>query len=136
MTAKRLSDSMILCKVYHLDTRQEVIRLLEKTTEINILYDFYGSLLTEKQQLILECYYHDDWSLSEIANHQGTSRQAVFEGIKRAQQHLYELEEKLGMVAKCREREQLAMQILTRLASHPQLADELTPLIYQLIDLA
>lgn len=110
--------------------------MLEKTTEINLLYDFYGSLLTDKQQLILECYYHDDWSLSEIANHQGTSRQAVFEGIKRAQQHLQEFESKLGMVAKFRERELLAKQIIARLASDSQLATELTPLIHQLVELA
>ncbi len=109
--------------------------MLDKTTKINLLYDFYGSLLTKKQQLILECYYHDDWSLSEIANHQGTSRQAVFEGIKRAQQHLLDFESKLGMVAKFREREQIAKQVLTRLGSEPKLAKELAPLIHQLVDL-
>jgi predicted DNA-binding protein YlxM (UPF0122 family) len=108
--------------------------LLEQTTEINLLYDFYGSLLTKKQQLILECYYHDDWSLSEIANHQGTSRQAVFEGIKRAGQHLIEYENKLGMVAKYRERDQIAKKILSKLSADPSLEEELAPLIQQMID--
>jgi predicted DNA-binding protein YlxM (UPF0122 family) len=109
--------------------------MLEKTTEMNYLYDYYGSLLTKKQQFILECYYHDDWSLSEIANHQGTSRQAVFEGIKRAQQHMTEFEAKLELVAKHRERQQLAKKIITRLESELQHADELVPLIQQLVEL-
>jgi uncharacterized protein len=108
--------------------------MLEQTTEINLLYDFYGLLLTKKQQLILECYYLDDWSLSEIANHQGTSRQAVFEGIKRAEQHLIEFENKLGMVQKYRQRDQIAKKILSKLSADPTLQAEISPLIQQMID--
>lgn len=108
--------------------------VLEQTTEINLLYDFYGSLLTKKQQLILECYYLDDWSLSEIASHQGTSRQAVFEGIKRAEQHLIEFENKLGMMQKHRQRDQIAKKILSKLSADPTLQEEISPLIQQMID--
>jgi predicted DNA-binding protein YlxM (UPF0122 family) len=108
--------------------------MLEQTTEMNLLYDFYGTLLTKKQQFILECYYLDDWSLSEIAEHQGISRQAVFEGIKRAERHLIELENKLGMVAKHRQRERIAKEIRSKLMKHPTLEAEIGELLEQLID--
>ena len=39
---------------------------LEKSFYINELFDLYGSLLTKKQQEIIELYYCDDLSLSEI----------------------------------------------------------------------
>jgi predicted DNA-binding protein YlxM (UPF0122 family) len=108
--------------------------MLDQTTEINLLYDFYGSLLTEKQQFLMECYYFDDWSLSEIANHQGTSRQAVFEGMKRAEQHLIEYENKLELVAKHRQREQIAKKILSKISADSFVEEELTSLIRQMID--
>jgi uncharacterized protein len=41
--------------------------MLEDTTRINMLYDFYGSLLTEKQREFLELYYQHDLSLAEAA---------------------------------------------------------------------
>lgn len=79
--------------------------VLDQTTEVNLLYDFYGVLLTAKQQKLLELYYQEDWSLSEIAEHQEISRQAVFEAIKRAQVVLADYEAKLGLLAKYRERQ-------------------------------
>ena len=42
--------------------------MLEKTTRINYLYDFYQSLLTEKQKSYMSLYYLDDYSLGEIAD--------------------------------------------------------------------
>lgn len=108
--------------------------MLEQTTEMNLLYDFYGALLTKKQQFILECYYLDDWSLSEIAEHQGISRQAVFEGIKRAERHLINLESKLGMVAKHRQREQIAKEIREKLTNYPTLEAEIVALLEQIVD--
>ena len=43
------------------------IRALEKKNRINMLFDFYEQLLTEKQQTFLKYYFHDDYSLGEIA---------------------------------------------------------------------
>ncbi len=71
---------------------------LEKTNRINVLFDFYGSLLTEKQQTFLKCYFQDDYSLGEIAADFEISRQAVYEHLKRATQMLETYEEKLGLV--------------------------------------
>jgi len=74
--------------------------MLEKISHVVLLKDFYGPLLTQKQQDILNLHYENDWSLSEIADHMHTSRQAVFDMVKRAQAQLEELEEKLGVVEK------------------------------------
>lgn len=109
--------------------------MLERTTEMNLLYDFYGSLLTEKQQGLLEMYYLEDWSLSEIAEHQGVSRQAVFEAIKRAQATLVDLEEKLGLMNKHLMRQKLAEEILHRLEKMPEARDSVEPLVRQMVDL-
>lgn len=74
--------------------------VLEKTVRINLLFDFYHRLLTEKQQTFLRYYFHDDYSLSEIAAEFEISRQAVFEHIKRAQRMLEEYEQKLRLLEK------------------------------------
>jgi predicted DNA-binding protein YlxM (UPF0122 family) len=71
---------------------------LEKTNRINVLYDFYGALLTDKQQIFLKCYFHDDYSLGEIAADFHISRQAVYEHLKRAEQVLEDYDAKLQLV--------------------------------------
>ncbi|GAB6988880.1 putative DNA-binding protein [Paenibacillus pini] len=73
---------------------------LEKTNRINLLFAFYDGLLTEKQQTFLKYYFHDDFSLGEIAAEFEISRQAVYEHIKRAEQVLEMYEEKLGLLDK------------------------------------
>lgn len=73
---------------------------LAKTNRINLLFDFYESLLTEKQQTFLKYYFHDDFSLGEIASEFEISRQAVYEHIKRAEQMLEMYEDKLGLLDK------------------------------------
>jgi predicted DNA-binding protein YlxM (UPF0122 family) len=73
---------------------------LEKTNRMNVLFDFYGPLLTEKQQTFLKCYFHDDYSLGEIAADFEISRQAVYEHLKRAAQVLESYEEKLGLAVR------------------------------------
>lgn len=75
-------------------------KLLEKTNRINLLYDFYRQMLTEKQQLFVKFYYLDDYSLGEIAAEFNISRQAVYEHIKRAAKLLEGYEDKLKLLAK------------------------------------
>ena len=72
--------------------------MLEKRNYIALLKDFYGPLLTDKQQNILDLYYGDDLSLSEIAENLAISRQAVYDILKRAEQVLEGYEQKLGLV--------------------------------------
>ncbi|MCQ2552448.1 MAG: helix-turn-helix domain-containing protein [Clostridia bacterium] len=74
--------------------------MLEDSFEISILYSFYGPLLSEKQQRIVDLYHNDNCSLTEIADLVGVSKQAVSEGLKRAEKSLIGYENKLGLVAR------------------------------------
>ena len=47
---------------------------MAKNLEISFLLDFYGSMLTEKQRIMIEYYYNDDLSLAEIADNEGITR--------------------------------------------------------------
>ncbi|MCP3739065.1 putative DNA-binding protein [Rossellomorea sp. BNER] len=78
--------------------------MLEKTTRMNYLYDFYQSLLTPKQRSYMSLYYLDDYSLGEIAEEYSVSRQAVYDNIKRTEAMLEEYEEKLLLFQKFQER--------------------------------
>ena len=96
---------------------------LTRTTRINLLFDFYEPLLTEKQRTILAYYYHDDFSLGEIASEFNISRQAVYDNIRRAEQALETYERKLELLEKHEKREQLLGQLkssVEQLALSPQ----------------
>lgn len=71
---------------------------MDKVVEIGILFDYYGKLLTDKQFEIVDQYYNEDLSLSEIAEIHGISKQAVSENLKRAEKKLYNYEKKLLLV--------------------------------------
>ncbi len=74
--------------------------MFEKMIEISMLYDFYGQLLTAKQQELLKLYHEDNYSLSEIAEEYGISRQGVHDTVKKAEKALHEYESKLGLISK------------------------------------
>jgi len=74
--------------------------MLEKLEQFVLLHDIYGALLTDKQRRILKDYYENDFSLSEIADDMNTSRQAVYDLIKRAEHQLMQYEAKLGLLDK------------------------------------
>ena len=76
---------------------------MAKDLENTILFDVYGSLLTEKQRETLEFYYNDDLSLGEISEETGITRQGVMNCIKTSEARLAELEEQMGLVGKFRE---------------------------------
>ncbi|OPX83911.1 MAG: putative DNA-binding protein [Pelotomaculum sp. PtaB.Bin117] len=74
--------------------------MLEKVAWMNLLYDFYGQLLTDRQKNFIELYYSQNLSLGEIAGEFEVTRQAVHDTLKRAGQLLEEYEVKLGLVEK------------------------------------
>jgi uncharacterized protein len=78
---------------------------LKDLEHMALLFDFYGPLLTARQQELIQAYYLEDLSLAEIAGEDGVSRQAVHDLIKRAHAALVEYEEKLGFVREYKERQ-------------------------------
>ena len=70
---------------------------MAKNMEVALLFDFYGEVLTEKQQNMVELYYNNDLSLSEIAENEGITRQGVRDAIKRAEAQLFSFEEHIGL---------------------------------------
>ena len=72
---------------------------MAKNLEISYLLDFYGEMLTEKQRDMMEQYYNDDLSLSEIADGENISRQGVRHIIKKGEEQLEFFELKLGLAA-------------------------------------
>ncbi len=82
---------------------------MEQLLYLSALFDFYGALLTEKQQECLKMHLFEDFSLSEIGEELGISRQAVYDNIHRSEKAMESYEEKLGLVARYqRERAVLA----------------------------
>ena len=75
---------------------------MAKNLEISVLLDFYGEMLTEEQRDVVELYYNEDLSLSEIAAHSRITRQGVRDSIKRAEGILLGLEERLGLAKRFR----------------------------------
>lgn len=73
---------------------------MEKIVEQTLLYDFYGELLTEHQRRIYEDVVFNDYSLSEVAQELGISRQGVHDNLKRCSRILEDYEEKLHLVEK------------------------------------
>lgn len=90
--------------------------MVDKTVRMNLLFDFYGQLLTERQRRIFEMYYAEDLSLGEIAEGSGVSRQAVYDIIKRSASSLESFEERLGLIARF-ERQQMRLQELLKIAA-------------------
>jgi len=70
---------------------------MENKVLINNLLDFYGKLLTPKQQEICQYYYREDLSLQEISDIMGVSRSAVYDVINRCRKELDSYEEKLHL---------------------------------------
>lgn len=84
---------------------------LEKSIYINELFDLYGSLLTKKQQEIIELYYCDDLSLSEISEQLDVSRNAIYDCLKKGIKQLENYEKELKLHKKEQELEEYFKKI-------------------------
>ena len=80
---------------------------LVKTLRMNYLFDFYQSLLTNKQKNYLELFYLQDYSLSEIADTFEVSRQAVYDNIRRTGDLVEDYESKLRLYQRFEKRREL-----------------------------
>ncbi|PAD40036.1 putative DNA-binding protein [Terribacillus sp. 7520-G] len=81
--------------------------MLEKTTRMNYLFDFYQALLTPKQRSYMVMYYLEDLSLGEIAESFDVSRQAVYDNIRRTEAMIESYEKKLHLYDRFKERSAL-----------------------------
>ena len=88
---------------------------MEKNVELSVLCQIYGKLLTEKQYILLNDYYNNDLSFSEIAENNNITRQAVRDIIKQGENKLFEYEEKLKFMKKEIKKEKQITEILNNL---------------------
>lgn len=88
---------------------------MDKNVKVSILLDLYGKLLTEKQFELLDDYYNNDLSLSEIGENNKITRQAVRDNLKKGENNLLEYEEKLGLMKKTLAQEKVIEEIITKI---------------------
>ncbi len=88
---------------------------MEEKVKISMLCEFYGTLLTEKQYEFINDYYNNDLSLSEIAENNDITRQAVRDIIKKGEKKLFEYEEKLMFMEKILKQEEVIENAVSKL---------------------
>ncbi len=94
---------------------------LVKTLRMNYLFDFYQSLLTNKQRYYLELFYLEDYSLSEIADTFNVSRQAVYDNIRRTGDLVEDYEKKLELYQKFEQRREIYDEMKQHLSNPEQI---------------
>lgn len=97
---------------------------MEKNVEMSILLEIYGKLLTKKQYELLNDYYNNDLSLSEIAENNNITRQAVLDVIKKGECKLFELEEKLLIMEKMLKQEKVLQIVFNELEKLQDVASD------------
>ena len=88
---------------------------MEKKVEVSILCQIYGKLLTKKQLEFMNDYYNNDLSLSEIAENNDITRQAVRDILKKGEKKLFEYEEKLEFMKRMLNQEKKIEKVLSEL---------------------
>ncbi len=84
---------------------------MQKFLEVSFLYDFYQTLLTQKQRDLVSGYYFDDLSLRELASTYQISPQSVFDTIKKTQLKLLDYENKLQLWDKFKKQEAILVRL-------------------------
>lgn len=113
-----------------MERKVEVTKMsLVKTTRINFLFDFYQSLLTDKQRTYMNLYYLEDLSLGEIADEYNVSRQAVYDNVRRTEAMLEDYEQKLRLFSKFQKRLEVMEEIEQMLEHEPKQVEALKRLV-------
>ena len=84
---------------------------LDKSIDLINLYDIYQDLLTDKQREYFELYYYEDYSLQEISENLGVSRNAAHDQIKRTEKKLHDFESRLHLKSQEIQRNKIITQI-------------------------
>lgn len=108
--------------------------MIDKISEMSLHLDFYGALLTEKQKQVMSYYFEEDMSLGEISEELNTSRQAVYDLIKRSEKILKKYEMELGLINRFLIQREKLMNIKKILVSRQQ-DDELKSAIALIDDI-
>ena len=90
-------------------------------TELILLYDYYGELSTDRQRECFELRYYQDFSLGEIGQELGISRQGVYDNLSRTEALLNRMEEKTGCVRRdraCRKAAQKVLELAKQLEAN------------------
>lgn len=74
--------------------------MIEEKQYIFSLVDTYEDLLTDRQKEMIHDYYYNDFSLNEIAESLGITKQAVKDSIDKAIKNLNRYEDALHLVDK------------------------------------
>lgn len=88
---------------------------LDTIAQASLLYDFYGALLTEKQREVMELYHEENYSIVEIAEELGVTKQAVHDNLRKSEKILRSYEEKLGLMKSLLETRELIEAIDERI---------------------
>ena len=89
--------------------------MFEKNLNISLLLDFYGDILSDRQNEMLSMYYNEDCSLAEIANNFSISRQGVRSVLKKGETILLDMEEKLGLAERFKVMQTKSTEIASKL---------------------
>ena len=111
----------------------------DEALQMAILFDFFGNLLTEKKRDFFDLYYNEDFSLSEISEMAGITRQGVYDHIRHAESQLLDIERKTGIVSKWQESRteleragEIAHKLLQLSGDNEEVADLVKELVHTL----
>lgn len=107
--------------------------MFEKNLNIAYLLEFYGEVLPERKRTVMEYYYHDDLSLSEIAEEIGISRQGVRDIIKKGEEELFHYEQTLHLAERFLKAKQYADRALS-LCREQNVSGEISESIEKLLE--
>ena len=124
-----------LQSILHIAVKKERRDMFEKDMTVGLLLDFYGEILTEQKRNILDMYYNEDFSLSEIAEEIGISRQGVRDAIIKAGNELRFYEEKLGLANRFAEMKR-SVEKIRQISEGLSLPEELSSEIEHLASIA
>ena len=85
--------------------------MFEKDLRMGLLLDFYGEMLADRTKDMMKQYYEDDLSLSEIAEMECITRQGVRHAIKKGEEALLHLEDRLKLAERFSALATLAQEI-------------------------
>ena len=92
---------------------------MDRIVALGRLLDYYGSLLTPRQQNVLQQTVYEDCSLAEVAEREGMSRQGVRDAILHGEQQLHHFEEHLHLMERIARQEKLISALTEQIRTLP-----------------